>query len=75
VIWNAGKWRLRVFVNGSNMEVQCTANQEPFVKFGIVPKVEFAASEYVAIKMPFNRRTPLTLNPAVTPSPAAHRGA
>ena len=29
--------RLRVLVNGRNMEVPRTANQEPLVKFGIVP--------------------------------------
>lgn len=29
--------RLRVLVNGRNMEVPRTANLEPLVKFGIVP--------------------------------------
>jgi hypothetical protein len=29
---------LRVLVNGRNMEAQHTANQEPLVKFGNVPK-------------------------------------
>jgi hypothetical protein len=29
--------RLQVLVSGSYMEVQCTANQAPLVKFGIVP--------------------------------------
>jgi hypothetical protein len=29
--------RLRVLVNGRNMEAQRTANQEPLVKFGNVP--------------------------------------
>jgi hypothetical protein len=29
--------RLRVLVSGSYMEVQRTANQEPFVKFSSVP--------------------------------------
>lgn len=32
--------RLRVLVNGRNMEVPRTANQEPLVKFGIVPKAD-----------------------------------
>jgi hypothetical protein len=35
-----GLSRLRVLVTGRNMEVQRTFNQEPLVKFGIVPKAE-----------------------------------
>jgi hypothetical protein len=40
--------RLRVLVNGRNMEAQRTANQEPLVKFGNVPTDDLAISEFSA---------------------------
>ncbi len=46
--------RLRVLVNGRNMEVPRTANQEPLVKFGIVPIAEFRFVEMPARYRPFN---------------------
>ena len=46
-------WGGRVLVNVSYMAAQCTANQEPFAKFGIVPIADLAPVEVSARKQTF----------------------
>ena len=52
--WPLG--RLRVLVTGSYMAVQCTANQEPLDKFGIVPKAVRDSTYFLSPKLPLALR-------------------
>jgi hypothetical protein len=49
--------RLRVLVNGRNMEAQRTANQEPLVKFGNVPDGRHLAKQPFADGKEVNNRS------------------